>query len=120
MLGEKTIERLREHYQRQITEIQAEQSWKNLDLIFPSTTGMPQNQANLFRHFLELVESAGLPCMQFLDLTHAPASLMLKHGVPVIVVSRRHGHSKVSITLDFYGHMFPEMQTEAAARSMIS
>jgi hypothetical protein len=39
---------------------------------------------------------------------------MLNHGVPVIIVSRRLGHSKVSMTLDIYGHMFPEMQNEAA------
>ena len=39
---------------------------------------------------------------------------MFNHGIPAIVVSRRLGHSKVSITLDIYGHLFPEMQDEAA------
>jgi integrase len=33
----------------------------------------------------------------------------------VIVVSKMLGHSKPSITLDVYGHLYYEMQDEAAA-----
>ena len=43
-----------------------------------------------------------------------PALLMLNHGIPVIVVSRRLGHAKPSITLDIYGHLLPGMQEEIA------
>jgi hypothetical protein len=39
---------------------------------------------------------------------------MLNHGAPVIVVSRRLGHAKPSITLDVYGHLIPSMQIEVA------
>jgi integrase len=39
---------------------------------------------------------------------------MLNHGVPPIIASRRLGHSRVSITLDTYGHLIPELQSEAA------
>ena len=39
---------------------------------------------------------------------------MLNHGVPVIVVSKILGHSKPSITMDIYGHLYNEMQDEAA------
>jgi integrase len=39
---------------------------------------------------------------------------MLNHGVPPIVVSRILGHSKLSITMDIYGHLYHEMQGEAA------
>jgi integrase len=63
---------------------------------------------------LDLVERAGLPRIRFHNLRHAAASLMLNHGVPVIIVSRRLGHSKVSITLDILWTLFPEMQNEAA------
>jgi hypothetical protein len=41
---------------------------------------------------------------------------MLNHGIPVIVVSRRLGHAKPSITLDVYGHLFPSIQVEAAQK----
>ena len=33
-----------------------------------------------------------------------------------MVVSRRLGHAKPSITLDVYGHMIPSMQIEAAQK----
>ena len=39
---------------------------------------------------------------------------MLNHGIPTIIVSKRLGHSKVSITLDTYGHLLPGMQQETA------
>jgi integrase len=41
---------------------------------------------------------------------------MLNHDIPVIVVSRRLGHAKPSITLDVYGHLIPSMQTEVAQK----
>lgn len=40
---------------------------------------------------------------------------MLMNNIPLIVVSRRLGHSKPSVTLDIYGHYLPGMQEEAAA-----
>jgi len=39
---------------------------------------------------------------------------MLNHGIPTIIVSKRLEHSKVSITLDAYGHLLPGMQQETA------
>ena len=59
-------------------------------------------------------EGIGLPEIRFHDLRHTAASLMLNHGVPVIFVSRRLGHSRPSITLDVYGHLISSMQDEVA------
>jgi len=61
-----------------------------------------------------LLKKTGVPPIRFHDLRHTAASLMLNHGVPVIVASRRLGHAKPSITLDIYGHLIPSMQAEAA------
>jgi integrase len=47
-------------------------------------------------------------------LRHTAASLMLNNNIAPIVVSRRLGHAKASITLDIYGHLIPSMQAEAA------
>jgi len=52
--------------------------------------------------------------IRFHDLRHTAASLMLNHGIPPLIVSKRLGHSKVSITLDTYGHLLPGMQQETA------
>ncbi len=44
---------------------------------------------------------------------HTVASLMLNHGIPVIVVSKILGHARPNITMDIYGHLSNEMQDEA-------
>ncbi|HZD40277.1 MAG TPA: tyrosine-type recombinase/integrase, partial [Terriglobales bacterium] len=54
------------------------------------------------------------PKIRFHDLRHTAASLMLNHGIPVLSVSKRLGHSKPSFTLDVYDHLIPSKQEEAA------
>jgi hypothetical protein len=49
------------------------------------------------------------------DLRHTHATLLLKAGVPVKVVSERLGHASVTVTLEIYQHVMPGMQAEAAA-----
>ncbi len=39
---------------------------------------------------------------------------MLNHGIPVLIVSKRLGHSKLSLTIDVYGYLIPSQQEEAA------
>jgi integrase len=68
----------------------------------------------LYNRFKELIKVAGLPEIRFHDLRHTAASLMINNGIPIIVVSRRLGHSRVSITVDTYSHLLPEIQSEAA------
>jgi integrase len=114
-LGAETIRKLRIHYEIQRLERgKAGDRWEENDLIFPSTIGTPLDQYNLLKRFRNLISKAGLPKIRFHDLRHTAASLMLNHGVPIIAVSRRLGHSKVSITLDTYAHLFPGVQSGAA------
>jgi len=114
-LGSKTIEILRNHYERQQEErIEAGEAWKEYDLIFPTNVGTPIHQHNLWRTFKILLKQAGLPAFRFHDLRHTSASLMLNYDIPVIIVSRRLGHARASITSDVYGHLLPNMQDEAA------
>ena len=39
---------------------------------------------------------------------------LLNHGLSVLIVSKRLGHAKPSITLDIYGHLIPSMQAHVA------
>lgn len=50
------------------------------------------------------------------DLRHTHATLLLKAGVPVKVVSERLGHATPMITLQVYAHVMPGMQSEAAEK----
>ena len=55
--------------------------------------------------------------IKFHGLRHTCATLLLQAGTPVHVVSERLGHAKVSMTLEVYAHVLPDMQREAAAGS---
>ena len=114
-LGEGTLQKLREHKERQDVERKvAGDLWQDLDFIFSSSVGTPIDASNLRLEFHKVLDRAGLPKIRFHDLRHTAASLMLNHGIPVIVVSKMLGHSKPTITMDIYGHLYNEMQDEAA------
>ena len=115
LLGEKTLEALRKQLeQANLLKNLAGDYWEEHDLIFPSTVGTPLGGSNLSKDFKAHLEKAGVKKIRFHDLRHTAASLMLNHGVPVIVVSKILGHSKTSTTLDIYGHIIPVMQEVAA------
>ncbi len=114
-LGESSLRALKDHRQKQYLEMQAAgDEWQDNDIIFPSSIGTPFNRDNLRKRFKRIVKDAGLPAIRFHDLRHTAATLMLNNGIPVIVVSRRLGHARPSITLDIYGHLIPDKQKEVA------
>jgi integrase len=114
-LGEGVLQALREHLERQQGESTATgERWVDHDLIFPSKSGTPLDPSSLRLDFARMLGLAGLPKIRFHDLRHTTASLMLNHGIPVIVASKILGHSKPSITMDIYGHLYNEMLHEAA------
>lgn len=114
-LGLDTMQKLQEHSKRQNTEkVRMGNRWEENDLIFPSAKGTPMSQRNLLRLFKKVLCESGLRELRFHDLRHTAASLMLNHGVPILIVSKRLGHSKVSVTLDTYGHLLPGMEQVTA------
>jgi integrase len=85
------------------------------DLVFARPDGTPTHPEVISRTFDRIVGRSGLPRIRFHDVRHTHASLLLKAGVPVKVVSERLGHATPSFTLDVYGWVLPGMQAEAAA-----
>lgn len=61
------------------------------------------------------VKRSGLARIRFHDLRHTHATIGLRAGVPVKVMSERLGHSNPGFTLQQYAHVIPGMQAEAAA-----
>ena len=62
---------------------------------------------------LILLERAGLHRVRFHDLRHSAATLLLSLGVHSKVVQELLGHSQISVTLDTYSHILPDMQRDA-------
>lgn len=113
-LGKMTLVILQNHW-RFVQDMKqyAGSTWQEYGLIFPTSAGTPQDSNNLRRAYYDLLQENQLPRLRFHDLRHTTASMLLNHGVPVIMVSRMLGHSKPSVTLDLYGHLYHEMQGSA-------
>ncbi len=110
---------LRGHRKRQLEErLQAGADWQEQDLVFPGTEGQPLLHRNVVRrHFKPLLEKAGLPdTTRLYDLRHSCATLLLSAGENPKIVSERLGHASVTLTLDTYSHVLPDMQESAAAK----
>ncbi len=61
------------------------------------------------RHFLPPLERAGPPRVRLHDLRHTCATILLRMGQHPKYVQELLGHANISITLDVYSHVLPEM-----------
>jgi integrase len=90
--------------------------WSDEGLIFPNQTGSPMNPSNLRnRSFRRIKQRSGVrEDLCFHDLRHTCATLLLSKGVNAKVVSEMLGHASITITLNIYAHVLPDMQDSAA------
>jgi integrase len=112
-LGEVVLDKLYERQEHQAREREWG-TWKENDFIFTSRRGKPVSHGSLYGVFINLTEEAGLPRIRFHDLRHTAATLMLQLGVHPKVVQERLGHSSISMTLDTYSHVLPNLQEDVA------
>ncbi len=84
-------------------------------LVFCRADGDPIHPDLFSQTFGRAVAKSGLPEITLHDLRHTHATLLLKAGVPVKVVSERLGHTNPAFTMSVYQHVIPGMQAEAAA-----
>jgi integrase len=115
-LTRKATEALRAHRGAQLEERRKlEGLWQDQGLGFPSQVGTLLSARNLQRHFKNLLERAGLPkSFRFHDLRHTCATLLLRQGVNPKFVQELLGHADISLTLNVYSHVLPDMGDAAA------
>jgi len=116
-LDEGTVEQLRAHRIRQ----QADRDewgtdYQDRDLVFCKEDGTPIHPHTFSQAFERLVAKMDLPIIRLHDLRHTHATIALKAGIPVKVISERLGHESPAFTMKQYAHVIPGMQAEAAAR----
>jgi integrase len=85
------------------------------DLVFTTPDGSWVHPHSFSQIFDRRVEKLEVPTISLHDLRHTHATIMLKAGVPVKVVSERLGHANAAFTMSVYQHVLPGMQAEAAA-----
>lgn len=110
------VDALRGHLSRQLEEMQRMGSlYQPGGLVFATEAGTIINPSNLRNRSLKpLVSAAKLRPVRFHDLRHTCATLLLGQNVNPKIVSEMLGHASVSITLDVYSHLMPDMQEKAA------
>jgi integrase len=83
--------------------------------VFSTEAGTSMSVHNLHNlSWKPLLKKADLPPdTRFHDLRHTCATLLLTKGVHPKIVQELLGHSTISITLDTYSHVLPNMQEKA-------
>jgi integrase len=84
--------------------------------IFTSGTGVPHLAGPFGKVVAHAVDRVGLPSdLTFHDLRHHFASLLIGQGRSIKLVQKWMGHSTSQITLDTYGHLWPEEEDLAGS-----
>lgn len=114
-IDEYLLQQLKRHKVNQgEAKLQLGSKYNDLDLIISTHKGTPINQKSISSEFYLIQERQQLPRIRFHDLRHTHATLLLQIGENVKVISERLGHADISITLDTYSHVIPDMQKSAA------
>ena len=110
-----TVEVLREHGERQLAcRVKAGESWHELRLVFPNEVGFYLAADTFQNRLRRRGESLGVMGLTARALRHFHASVALQEGHNPVVVSKRLGHSRVSVMLDIYAHALPAWQRDVA------
>jgi integrase len=75
-----------------------------------------RNQNFRRRHFDPAAASVGLPGLVPHELRHTAASLAIAAGASIKGVQAMLGHGSATLTLDRYGHLFPDELDAIAER----
>jgi len=116
-LDSQTVAVLREHRKAQLEErLRAGTAWTPGEWLFTNEIGIPLRPDWVGRRFSTLVEAAGLRPLPMRMLRHSHATALLAAGEHPKIVAERLGHSSISITLDTYSAVLPNMQRDAVER----
>ncbi|WP_289140848.1 site-specific integrase [uncultured Brevibacillus sp.] len=100
-----------EKYKREVGS-----AYEDYDLIAANELGRPINPRSLTGHFRRIIQKANVPKIRFHDQRHTHATILLKIGEHVKIVSERLGHSNAAMTMNVYSHVTSDMQKEAAKK----
>lgn len=88
-------------------------------LVFTAGNGAPLRNSNFRRRvWHRALDAAGLPrSIRIHDLRHTCAALLVAQQAHPLAVMQHLGHSSITVTMDIYGHLFPD-EKERIAESL--
>lgn len=77
-------------------------------LVFTRTDGSPLNYNNTVPPLATACDAANVPGTTWHTLRHSYASALIADGTHPRAIQARMGHTSIAVTMDVYGHLFPE------------
>lgn len=77
--------------------------------------GMPIYPKSLTDKWKAFVKKAKIRYIRFHDIRHTSVTILINRGIHAKIISERIGHSKISTTMDVYGHVIRSADVAAAA-----
>jgi integrase len=88
-----------------------------LGLVFPNSVGgLLRRNDFMHRVFRPALRRAKLEPLRFHDLRHTYAALMVAAGAHPKLLQAQMGHTSIAITLDLYGHLYPDAFADVGAQ----
>jgi integrase len=88
------------------------------EFVFTTPRGRPLIHSNFYgdvwQPAVRAAQDAGLAKRPRLhDLRHTQVSWLIAAGLPAAAISRRIGHQSITLTIDRYGHLMPQLDADA-------
>lgn len=84
--------------------------------VFHNPKGQPFYRSNVSTAWTRLLKRCNIEHIRMHDARHTHATLLISQGIPLMEVSMRLGHAKVSTTLDFYAEYVNDYDTTLAEK----
>nr|WP_240546016.1 site-specific integrase [Paenibacillus artemisiicola] len=106
-------------YQAHMMKVRSnsEVPWKGGEyyFLFASENGVPLYPKTISDNWREYIKRIpGMKYIRFHDLRHTSATLLINQGIHAKIISNRLGHSKISTTMNVYGHVIESADRAAA------
>jgi integrase len=105
-IDSKTLELILSLKEKQMKSKHYKDDW----FVFSGAFQLPYSSMSRIKD--EGCDSAGLRRIRIHDLRHSHVSYLISKGVNIYTISRRVGHSSITMTMDVYGHLLPSSQDE--------
>lgn len=114
-LDQGTVAALTMWRKRQTAErLAAGPAWRDLGLVLVDELGVPPHPETVTRWWREAIAAAGARPIRLHDARHTAATMLLRAGQPIKVVTQRLGHADVAVTMRVYQHVTAQDDRAAA------
>ena len=106
-ISDKAINILKQYKKEQLEKkMKLGNKWGNSKRVFTTEYGEDMHPDTPSQIFRKIIQKHNLKKISFHGLRHTSASLLISQGIQHQIISRRMGHSSVTVTDNIYSHFF--------------